>query len=95
MTGVTGGDGVLNLGPNTAKFTNKFTGTVTVPIEGRKTWDLQGSQQKLPESITIYLKNGDTVVDTAVVKPDRNGKWVYAFNAPKYEPDGLTEINTP
>ena len=92
LTGVTGGDGVLNLGPNTAKFTNKFTGTVTVPIEGEKTWDLQGSQQKLPESITIYLKNGDTVVDTAVVKPDRNGKWVYAFNAPKYEPDGLTEI---
>lgn len=92
LSGVTGGDGTLNLGPNTAIFTNKFTGTVTVPVEGEKTWDLQGYQQKLPESITIYLKKGDVVVDTAVVKPDKNGKWTYAFNAPKYEPDGVTEI---
>ena len=92
LTGVIGGSGTLDLDTVTARFTNTFKETVTRPIEGEKTWDLQGYQPELPDSVLIYLKKGGVVVDTAVVGPDGNGRWTYRFDPPKYEPDGVTEI---
>lgn len=71
--------------------TNTYTGTVKIEIGGEKKWIVPDSVT-LPESITIYLKNGDKIVDTAVVKPDQNGKWEFTFTAPKYESDGRTVI---
>jgi hypothetical protein len=67
--------------------TNTFTGTVTIEISGEKTWDLSKAPAgtALPESITVYLKNSKTTVDTAVVTPDKDGKWLYAFTASKYD----------
>lgn len=69
--------------------TNTFIGVITIQIKGEKTWNMAGAGDgKKPESITIYLKNGDTVVETATVTPDDNGKWTYTFNAPKYDGNG-------
>lgn len=73
--------------------TNIYIDEIEIEIKGEKTWDLSGSENaKLPDSITVLLKKGDTIVQIAVVKPDANGKWTYTFKAPKYEADGKTEI---
>ena len=73
------------------KWTNDYTGPVQVEIEGKKTWDLSGVNVVLTGSIIVYLKDGDTTVDTIVVTPDEKGEWHYRFTAPKYRADG-TEI---
>ena len=72
-------------------FKNTYIGTVWKTIKGEKTWDLKGENIKLPGNITIYLKDGDKIIDSAVVEPDENGKWHYVFTAPKYRAD-KTEI---
>jgi len=72
--------------------TNAYVGPAKVDIKGEKTWDLAGEDIKLPDSITVNLKDGDAVVDTATVKPDQDGKWKYSFTALKYRPDGVTQI---
>ncbi len=69
--------------------TNSYTGTVMKEISGEKTW--QGNEltnDLLPQSITLLLKDGDRVVEEAEVTPDENGRWVYQFTAPKYDADG-------
>lgn len=72
--------------------TNTYTARPEVTIEGEKTWELGGYDESvLSESITVQLKAGDLVVEEAVVTPDENGEWHYAFTAPKYDADG-TEI---
>jgi hypothetical protein len=60
-----------------------------VTIGGEKTWDLSKTVAgaALPESITVYLKHGDTIVDTAVVT-EQDGAWKYSFTAPKYDAEG-------
>ena len=71
---------------------NHYTGPVEVDIEGEKTWDTAGTDIQLPVSITVHLKDGDTIVETATVVPGADGKWRYSFTAPKYRDDGVTEI---
>ena len=68
--------------------TNTFVGEVQVEIKGEKTWQLNGHNVALPDSITVQLKNGNLLVKEADVTPDENGKWQYAFTAPKYDTDG-------
>lgn len=84
--------------------TNTFIGTEMVEISGEKTWDFsnlsEGTDQSdvQPESITVYLKDGDRIVETVTVTPDANGDWKYTFTAPRYRvtngdtADGTTEI---
>lgn len=69
--------------------TNTFVGEPVVDIEGEKKWVLGShTDVTLPASITVRLKNGDTVVLEKVVKPDADGDWTYTFTAPKYDADG-------
>jgi hypothetical protein len=71
----------------TAAFTNYFVGEepeqLTLTIQGKKTWDLSGADAKLPDSITLQLKNGEEIIDTIIVKPDKNGEWKYERTIPK------------
>ncbi len=62
-------------------------------ISGTKTWiDNNNQDGKRPESITVKLMNGETIVDTKEITPDAAGNWTYCFtNLPKYADDG-TEI---
>ena len=68
--------------------------TETVEISGEKKWDLKGNTGiELPGSITVNVKDGDTVVDTITVKPNEKGEWKYTSKElPKYRADGKTEI---
>lgn len=69
--------------------TNTFTGTVMKEITGEKTWQGVGlTDELLPESITLLLKDGDRIVEEAAVTPDENGDWFYRFTVPKYDADG-------
>ncbi|MDR0314488.1 MAG: Cna B-type domain-containing protein [Oscillospiraceae bacterium] len=72
--------------------TNRFLGRAEIKIQGEKTWDKKGYTVALPESITVSLKDGVTLIDTATVIPGDDGKWEYTFTAPKYRYDGVTEI---
>ena len=68
-----------------AEFTNRYDGEILIDISGEKTWVYGNASVTLPEEITLRLKNGDTVVQTATVKPDASGKWTYTFtDIPKY-----------
>lgn len=69
--------------------TNTFTGTVMKEITGEKTWQGIGlTDELLPDSITLLLKDGDRVVEEAEVTPDESGRWLYRFTVPKYDADG-------
>jgi hypothetical protein len=89
QTAVTGGSGIATGEAIEAVKTNTFVGTVTIEISGEKTWDLSktAAGAALPESITVYLKNGDKTVDTTVVRP-QGGRWTYRFTASKYDAAG-------
>ena len=88
LTSVTNGAGTLTAEEITSVFTNTYVDRVVILVEGEKTWDLNGYKPTLPESVTINLKDGGLVVDTATVIPDKDGKWTYAFEAPKYNKEG-------
>lgn len=88
----TGHSGVLTEFGAKSAFVNTF-GTEAAAVAGEKFWDLTGAPDDLvlPEHITVFLMNGDTVVSGVAVRPDAQGRWLYSFIAPKYAPDG-TEI---
>lgn len=61
----------------------------TVKVEGTKTWDIPSDVQDLtlPASITVRVKNGDTVAASREVTAADN--WKYSFeDLPKYDADG-------
>jgi hypothetical protein len=95
QTSVTGGTGTAGPARIEVVKTNTFTGTVTIEISGEKTWDLSKAPAgtALPDNISIYLKDGGTTVDTAVVTP-KDGKWLYTFTAPKYDGEGKEIVYT-
>ena len=72
----------------TVTFTNTYIGELWIDIDGEKTWDLGGSPIPLPSSVTVQLLANGNVVQTATVKPNSDGKWVYSFTAPKHDKDG-------
>lgn len=56
----------------------------SITISGKKTWkDNDNQDGKRPQSITVYLKNGDNVVGSAIVTADKNWSWSFE-NLPKY-----------
>ena len=77
------GDGIINT-------------RIKTKVEGKKVWvDGNNVSKTRPESITVKLMNGETVVKTQEVtadSADADGNWTYSFiNLPKYDMDG-TEI---
>ena len=64
-------------------ITNKWIGIIEyVTLAGEKTWMDDGEDR--PESITVHLMNGETVVESKTVK-EVEGTWTYSFKAPKYD----------
>lgn len=72
---------------NGYNIVNSYKSAETVTIKGQKTWKLNDYKVKLPESITVYLKDGNKVIDHQQVKA--NGEqWNYSFTSPKYDEEG-------
>ncbi|MDR2957092.1 MAG: Cna B-type domain-containing protein [Coriobacteriales bacterium] len=88
LTEVLGGSGTLNLATSYAFFTNTCFREPIVEITGTKTWDLNGYQADIPESITVLLMSGVTVIESLQVTPDSEGVWAYYFSVPKLDSQG-------
>ncbi|WP_062106331.1 Cna B-type domain-containing protein [Bacillus niameyensis] len=59
----------------------------TIEISGTKTWKDNGGGR--PESITVQVMNGETVIKEQEVIADANGDWEYTFtDLVKYDSDG-------
>ncbi len=72
---------------------NTYVGVPRVVVEGEKHWIIpDGVEAVLPESITVQLMDGATVVAEQTVSPNADNKWTYRFVAPLYEADGITEV---
>lgn len=94
-TSVTNGFGTAAKESITAVVTNTYIGAVTVEISGEKTWNMSADETaELPGSITVYLKNGDTVANEQIVTADDSGSWTYTFTADKYDGEGNEIIYT-
>lgn len=67
--------------------TNRFMERVDIEVDVVKEW--RGTESiELPSSITVHLKNGDSIVDSAMITPDAQGNWKHTFTAPKYDLEG-------
>ena len=73
-------------------FTNGYNGIIYIDPSGEKTWDMSKAPQGLypPAEIEVQLINKKTgeVDQVKTVRPDSDGKWQYAFTAPKYDEKG-------
>ncbi|MDR0519117.1 MAG: DUF5979 domain-containing protein [Clostridiales Family XIII bacterium] len=88
---ITNGYGTADAALIDAVQTNDYFGLVTVDITGEVIWDSNGYDKTLPSSVTVLLKSGGRIVDSIVVLPDADGRWLYTFtDLPKYEADGVT-----
>ena len=74
QTVVTSGAGTVGGASIEILKTNTYIGPETIDIEGEKTWQ---SPSKLPDSVTIRLKNGNVIVRTAAITQHDN--WRYEF----------------
>lgn len=89
LVSVTRGHGTAHGGTVEVVVSNLFTGIEMTELSGEKIWDTKDDPAAIiPDSITVLLKQGDDVVETAVVTPDENGDWYFNFTAPKYDADG-------
>ena len=77
-----------------AVIINTYVGEPYVEIAGQKHWELNGYDVDLPDSITVQLKNGDTLIEEKTVEPGEDGLWAYSFHAPKYNDDGTEAVYT-
>lgn len=92
---ITEGFGTAGTEDISVTVTNTFTGTVMKELAGEKTWQGVGlTDELLPESITLLLKDGDRVVEETEVTPDENGRWLYCFTVPKYDAYGNEIVYT-
>lgn len=68
--------------------TNSFDGTpILTTIKGEKTWKLNDNKN-LPSSIDVDLLQNNNIIQTKLVQPDTQGKWLYQFIIPKYDNEG-------
>lgn len=60
-----------------------------IDIDVEKVWqDGNNADNTRPQSITVELKNGDSVVDTLTISEDNDGHWKGTFeNVPRYDGD--------
>lgn len=95
LSAVINGSGTATEQPIECIFTNTYIGPVYIEIEGEKTWNIPDDLSiDKPGSITVYLKNGDIIVERMLVMPDDDGNWTYTFTAPKYDADGNEIVYT-
>ncbi|MDR2646670.1 MAG: Cna B-type domain-containing protein [Oscillospiraceae bacterium] len=88
QSGVINGAGTAWEPEITAVYTNTFIGDIFIDISGEKTWDLKNDPAaQMPASIIVELLADGTAAQTVLVKPDKDGKWLYTFRAPKYGKD--------
>ena len=89
------GFGVAENTPIDVVVVNKYIDDPMTEIEGTKTWAMgEHTDVKLPDSITLRLKNGDLLVEEKVVTPNENGEWKYTFTVEKYNIDGSIVVYT-
>lgn len=92
-TVITNGYGTVPQGGEVVEVVATNTYDETTPIltkiQGEKTWNLLEDQKiELPKSIEIMLKQGDRIVATKKVTPNKDGTWLYEFEVPKYDQHG-------
>lgn len=63
-----------------------------VIVAGAKTWDHGTNTSNRPESIMVYVKNGDETV--AAQRVTANEDWKWSFELPKYEEGGKEIVYT-
>jgi pilin isopeptide linkage protein len=72
-----------------AVFTNTYDKeappTEEITVSGTKTWN-HGDNPNRPDSVTVQVKNGGTVIAEKTVAAADN--WKYSFTLPKYDADG-------
>lgn len=89
QSGIENGYGTGNGKDITSVKTNAYIGVVMKDIQGTKTWVLPEDKiDKIPETITLLLKNGDLIVQTKTVAPNVNGEWQYQFTVPEFDQNG-------
>ena len=92
---VTNGFGIAGSQPINITVTNTYIGEPKVEIKGSKKWEMSNhTEVKLPETITVQLKNKDLLVEEKTVTPNEKGEWKYTFTAPKYNSDGSMAVYT-
>ena len=81
-----------NVDQNTRTVTNKFqVPGDKVDVKVTKVWDDNGdSAKKRPTSVTLQVKNGDSVVASEAVTGEN--EWSHTFSVPKYD-SNAQEIN--
>ncbi|MBR3158068.1 MAG: Cna B-type domain-containing protein, partial [Atopobiaceae bacterium] len=70
-------------------ITNKHV--VKTTVSGQKQWadDASKATSTRPESITVNLLQNDAKIDSASVKPNENGEWLFSFeDLDKYDENG-------
>lgn len=82
---VTVNDHIYTVSYDGTTVTNTLnTANETVTFTGTKTWKDNGNAYGTrPESITIQVKNGDTVVGSDVISAEDN--WSYSITVPKFD----------
>ena len=78
--------------------TTTFTFTlITTTVSGEVLWELKGnSDDLLPENVTVYIKDGETTVDTITVTANTAGEWAFtSIDLPKYRADGTGTVEIP
>lgn len=86
---IDGGSGTADGEKIVVTVTNAYVGEVKTVIRGEKHWVLPDEiPVSMPESITIFLRSGDFLLEEKCVTPDENGVWSYSFSVPKYQTDG-------
>ncbi len=63
-------------------------------VSGEKVWELKDNgNDLLPESITVYIKDGTETVDTLTVTAGEDGTWSFTSkDLPRYRADGPAEV---
>jgi pilin isopeptide linkage protein len=78
--------------------TTTFTFTlVTTTVSGEVLWELKdNSVDLLPENVTVYIKDGNTTVDTITVSANTAGEWTFtSIDLPKYRVSGTGTVEIP
>ena len=95
QSGVVNGAGTACEPEITVVYTNTYIGDIWVVVDGEKTWDTKGdAAAQVPLFVTVQLLADGQVCQSAIVKPNNHGKWLYSFHAPKYDGNGREILYT-
>jgi pilin isopeptide linkage protein len=101
QSGIVNGAGTASAPEIAVSVTNTYVGGIQVTVGGEKTWDFgpgftgqATGSHLLPASITVELLANGEAAQAAVVRPGKDGKWLYSFRAPKYDAQGKPVVYT-